>query len=138
MRITRLALLVATTALVASTALVAGCATSDYERITDKIAAYEGQAATARAELASTKDPAKRMRAYASLISLNRKELEIARRINPETNPAFRSGTMTLEQSRAEKAARVEGLEKQLRDLTAARDAEIAAQPSVRSESPSK
>jgi hypothetical protein len=109
-------------------ALVSGCGTSDYNRITDKIAAYESQAATTRAHMQSSTERAQKIRGYNSLISLTRKEIELARRINPETNPAYKSGTMTLEQARQEKAARVAKLDQQLTELTKARDAEIMAQ----------
>lgn len=109
-------------------ALSSGCGTSDYGRITDKIAAYESQAATTRVHMQSTTERSQKIRGYNSLISLTRKEIELARRINPESNPAYKSGAMTLEQSRQEKAARVAKLDQQLSDLTKARDAEIMAE----------
>lgn len=109
-------------------ALAAGCGTSDYSRITDKIAAYESQAATTRAHMQSTTERAQKIRGYNTLISLTRKEIELARRVDPESNPAFKNGAMTLEQSRQEKAARVAKLDGQLTDLANARDAEILAQ----------
>lgn len=107
--------------------LVGGCGTSDYGRLTSKIATYEGQAAVTQAELATTKDPAQKIRAHNALISLSRKELELARRINPETNPNCRNGTITLQQSRDEKAAMIAKLEQQLARQTKDRDEAVAS-----------
>ncbi|MBL9142019.1 MAG: hypothetical protein JNK53_09155 [Phycisphaerae bacterium] len=107
-------------------AVFAGCATSDYERITEKIGAYEQRAALAKAEMNATTDPVKRVRGYNTLISLTRNELVLARRINPESNPAYRTRELTLQQARDEKAARVQRLESELAELTKARDAELA------------
>ncbi|MEI6474244.1 MAG: hypothetical protein WCO75_02515 [Planctomycetota bacterium] len=101
--------------------ILAGCATSDYGRITDKIAAYEGQAVTARDNLKTANSQSK-ITLYRTLISLNNKQLEIARRINPESNPAFKSGSITLEQSKKDKAERIAKLEKQLEQTMKERD----------------
>lgn len=117
---------------------VPGCATTDYDRITDKIAAYEAQGATARVAVNTAKEPAQKVRGYNTLVSLKRKELEIARRINPETNPAYKSGAMTLQQAREEKAARVATIEQQLAKLITDRDAAIAAHGGARTETPEK
>ncbi len=101
--------------------ILAGCATSDYGRITDKIAAYEVQAVTARDNLKTANSQSK-ITLYRTLINLNNKQLEIARRINPESNPAFKSGSITLEQSKTDKAERVAKLEKQLEQTMKERD----------------
>ncbi len=101
--------------------IVAGCATSDYGRITDKIAAYEVQAVTTREKLQSANSQAK-ITLYRTLVSINTNQLTIARRINPESNPAYKSGAITLEQAKTEKADRVATLEKQLEKSLKDRD----------------
>lgn len=69
--------------------ILAGCATSDYGRITNKISAYEGQAATERDKL-KTANPQSKLAIYQSLMKIYNNQLLIARRINPETNPAYK------------------------------------------------
>ena len=101
--------------------IVGGCATSDYGRITDKIAAYEVQAVTTREKLQSANSQAK-ITLYRTLVSINTNQLTIARRINPESNPAYKSGSITLEQAKTEKADRVATLEKQLEKALKDRD----------------
>ena len=101
--------------------ILAGCATSDYGRITDKIAAYEEQAMTARDRLKTAKSQSK-ITLYRTLISLCNKQLDIARRINPESNPSYKSGSITLDQAKAEKAERVAKLEKHLEQTMKERD----------------
>ena len=101
--------------------IVGGCATSDYGRITDKIAAYEVQAVTTREKLQSANSQAK-ITLYRTLVSINTNQLTIARRINPESNPAYKSGTITLEQAKTEKNDRVAVLEKQLEKALKDRD----------------
>ena len=93
--------------------ILAGCATSDYARITTKIATYEGQAITARDQLQTANSQAK-ITLYRNLISLCTKQLKIAKRINPESNPSYKSRLITLEQAKTEKAERVTMLEKRL------------------------
>jgi hypothetical protein len=101
--------------------IVGGCATSDYGRITDKIAAYEVQAVTTREKLQSANSQAK-ITLYRTLVSINTNQLTIARRINPESNPAYKSGSITLEQAKTEKNDRVATLEKQLEKALKDRD----------------
>ena len=101
--------------------IVGGCATSDYGRITDKIAAYEVQAVTAREKLQSANSQAK-ITLYRTLVTINTNQLTIARRITPESNPAYKSGSITLEQAKTEKADRVATLEKQLEKALKDRD----------------
>lgn len=101
--------------------IVGGCATSDYGRITDKIAAYEVQAVTTREKLQSANSQAK-ITLYRTLVSINTNQLTIARRINPESNPAYKSGSITLEQAKTEKNDRVATLEKQLEKALKERD----------------
>ncbi len=101
--------------------IVGGCATSDYGRITDKIAAYEVQAVTTREKLQSANSQAK-ITLYRTLVSINNNQLTIARRINPESNPAYKSGAITLEQAKTEKNERVTALEKQLAQAMKDRD----------------
>ena len=101
--------------------IVGGCATSDYGRITDKIAAYEVQAVTTREKLQSANSQAK-ITLYRTLVTINTNQLTIARRINPESNPAYKSGTITLEQAKTEKNDRVAVLEKQLEKALKDRD----------------
>ena len=101
--------------------IVGGCATSDYGRITDKIAAYEVQAVTTREKLQSANSQAK-ITLYRTLVTINTNQLTIARRINPESNPAYKSGSITLEQAKTEKADRVATLEKQLEKALKDRD----------------
>lgn len=101
--------------------IVGGCATSDYGRITDKIAAYEVQAVTAREKLQSANSQAK-ITLYRTLVSIYTNQLTIARRINPESNPAYKSGSITLEQAKTEKNDRVATLEKQLEKALKDRD----------------
>ena len=101
--------------------IVGGCATSDYGRITDKIAAYEVQAVTTREKLQSANSQAK-ITLYRTLVTINNNQLTIARRINPESNPAYKRGSITLEQAKTEKADRVATLEKQLEKALKDRD----------------
>lgn len=101
--------------------ILAGCATSDYGRITDKIAAYEVQAVTTREKLQSANSQAK-ITLYRTLVTINNNQLTIARRINPESNPAYQSGAITLEQAKTEKNERVATLEKQLEKALKDRD----------------
>ena len=101
--------------------ILAGCATSDYGRITDKIAAYEVQAVTTREKLQSANSQAK-ITLYRTLVTINNNQLTIARRINPESNPAYKSGAITLEQAKTEKTERVTALEKQLAQAMKDRD----------------
>ena len=101
--------------------IVGGCATSDYGRITDKIAAYEVQAVTTREKLQSANSQAK-ITLYRTLVTINTNQLTIARRINPESNPAYKSGAITLEQAKTEKNDRVATLEKQLEKALKDRD----------------
>lgn len=113
--------------------VLVGCATSDYTRITDKIAAYEVQAIETRKRLDETKEASVKLSCYRTLVSLTSKQLEIARRVNPETNPAVRSKSITLEQARAEKASEVARLEKLLDQYTKERNAlmqSLSAKPS--------
>ena len=69
--------------------ILAGCETSDYGRITNKISAYEGQAATERDKL-KTANPQSKLAIYQSLMKIYNNQLLIARRINRETNPQSR------------------------------------------------
>ncbi len=96
-------------------ALAVGCATSDYTRITAKISAYDTQAAKAKTDIVKAKDDAERILAYRTLISLTEKQLVIARRISPNTNPAYRAGTMTIEQAKQDRENRIMQLDKQLK-----------------------
>lgn len=98
-----------------SALMTVGCATSDYTRITTKIAAYDTEAATAKANLARAKTDAERMLAYRTLISLSEKQLMIARRISPNSNPGYRAGSMTMQQSKDDCSKRVSALEAQLK-----------------------
>jgi len=98
-----------------SALMTVGCATSDHTRITTKIAAYDTEAATAKANLARAKTDAERMLAYRTLISLSEKQLMIARRISPNSNPGYRAGSMTLQQSKDDCSKRVSALEAQLK-----------------------
>lgn len=111
---------------VLASVMLGGCATSDYVRITDKISAYEEQAASTRAEMAASSDPAVKLRGYRTLIRLTEKELEIARRIDPSTNPAYRAKSITAEQARKDKEDRVKTLQAQMGELIKGRDAEEA------------
>lgn len=95
--------------------LTPGCATNDYTRITTKIAAYDTEAATAKATLARAKTDAEKMLAYRTLISLSEKQLMIARRISPNTNPGVRAGSMTVQQSKDDCSKRISELETQLK-----------------------
>ena len=101
--------------------ILAGCATSDYGRITDKIAAYEVQAVTTREKLQTANSQAK-ITLYRTLVTIYTNQLTIARRINPESNPAYKSGAITLEQAKTEKNERVAMLEKQLAQAMKDRD----------------
>jgi type IV pilus biogenesis protein CpaD/CtpE len=112
-------------AAVVGLAILAGCATSDYGRITEKLGAYEQRAALARAEIKASTDPVVRVRGYNTLISLTRNELKLAKRINPESNPAYRNRELTIQQARDERAARVQRLEGELADLIKTRDLEV-------------
>jgi hypothetical protein len=96
-------------------ALLVGCATNDYSRITAKIAAYDTEAAKTKADMAKATDDAARILAYRTLISLTEKQLMIARRISPSTNPGYRAGTMTIEQARQDRENRIAQLDKQLK-----------------------
>jgi len=101
--------------------ILAGCATSDYGRITNKISAYEGQAATERDKL-KTANPQSKLAIYQSLMKIYNNQLLIARRINPETNPSYKKGTVTLEQSKTQNAEQVANLENSLEQTIKARD----------------
>ena len=101
--------------------ILAGCATSDYGRITNKIAAYEGQAATARDKL-QTANPQSKLALYQSLIKIYNNQLVIARRINPNTIPSYKQGTITLEQVKTQNDERIATLEKNLEQTMKARD----------------
>jgi hypothetical protein len=102
---------------------VTGCATSDYGRITNKMADYEVQAAKDKQELDGATDKATKIACLTRLIRNAELQLKIARRINPESNPQYRSGKMTLEASRADKEKRVKELEDRLADYQKQRDA---------------
>lgn len=99
-----------------------GCATSDYGRITDKIAAYDAQAFDTRRELDAATDPAVKLTCLNSLIRNTENQLKIARRINAQSNPQFRSKRITLVEANDEKAARVKTLEQRLADYLGQRD----------------
>lgn len=102
--------------------VTAGCATSDYGRITHKIAAYESQAIEKRRELDASNDPAFRIACLNDLIRNTENQLKIARRINPQSNPQFKSKTLTLVQANEEKANRVKALEQRLQEYIRQRD----------------
>lgn len=110
-------------AILALSLALAGCATSDYGRITNKIAAYDAQAAETRRELDTSTDPAVKLNCLNTLIRNTENQLKIARRINPQSNPQFRSKQLTLVQANDEKAARVKALEQRLDEYVAQRDA---------------
>lgn len=101
----------------------AGCATSDYGRITSKIAAYDAQAIETRRELDASSDPAIKLTCLNSLIRNTENQLKIARRINPQSNPQFRSKQLTLAQATEEKTNRVKDLERRLAEYVSQRDA---------------
>lgn len=111
-------------------ALLVGCATNDYTRITAKIAAYDTEAAKTKADMAKAKDDAARILAYRTLISLTEKQLMIARRISPSTNPGYQAGTMTIEQARQDRENRIEQLDKQLKTYQSEL-AKVAGRPST-------
>jgi hypothetical protein len=102
--------------------LALGCATSDYGRITTKMADYEAQAARDKGDLEATKDTAQKIGLLNTLIRNTELQLKIARRINPETNPQYRSGAMNLEAARAEKAERIKKLEDRRAEYVKRRD----------------
>lgn len=109
-------------AILALSLACAGCATSDYGRITNKIAAYDAHAVETRRELDTATDPAVKLTCLNSLIRNTENQLKIARRINSQSNPQFRSKQITLVQANEEKAARVKALEQRLADYLSQRD----------------
>lgn len=108
---------------VVSLAAAVGCATSDFGRITDKMADYEAQAARDRAELDSAKDKGQKIALLNTLIRNTDLQLKIARRINPESNPKYRSREINIEAARADKATRVKRLEERRADYVKQREA---------------
>lgn len=102
-------------AAIITASLTVGCATNDYTKITTKISAYDTQAAKAKADIVKAKDDAERILGYRTLISLTEKQLVIARRISPNTNPSYRAGTMTIEQAKQDRENRIMQLDKQLK-----------------------
>ena len=104
-------------------ASLCGCGTSDYGRITHKMAEYEVRATRDRQSLDESKDKADKLVHLNALIRNTELQLKIARRINPESNPQYRSGKMDLKAARADKEARVSGLETRLSEYIKQRDA---------------
>lgn len=98
-----------------------GCGTSDYGRITRKITDYEVRISKDQAELATAKDTATKLQSLNSMISNTESQLKIAKRIDPASNPEFRSGSITYDAAKEEKRKRVDALEKRLADYRAQR-----------------
>ncbi|MFM7806628.1 MAG: hypothetical protein ACKPEA_01700 [Planctomycetota bacterium] len=110
-------------AILLALAMLSGCATSDYGRITNKMAEYEANAARDKQSLDASKDKAEKLVLLTALVRNTELQLKIARRINPESNPQYRSGKMDLAACRADKEARVAALETRLAEYLKQRDA---------------
>ncbi len=103
-------------ALAASALLLGACSTKDYTKITTKIAAYEVVAEREKAALAEAKDNAVRIHAARALVSLAEKELVLARRIDAKSNPAYRAGSLTLDQANQDRDKRIVELDALLKE----------------------
>ncbi len=93
-----------------------GCATSDYGRITNKIAEYEVRDAKNEQTLKGTQDRAVQLQCLNSLIQSTETQLKLAKRINPSSNPSVRKGEITYEAAKGEASSRIEALENRLRE----------------------
>lgn len=100
-----------------------GCATSDHGRLNNKIESYESRAASYKAKLATTNDPARRVRYLNTLIELTDTQIALANRVNPQTNPGVAAGTITIEDARKEKEAAIERYKGIRADYVKQRDA---------------
>jgi hypothetical protein len=99
-----------------SASVLVGCATSDYGRITNKIAEYEVRDAKTEQTLKGTQDRAIQLQCLNSLIQSTETQLKLAKRINPSSNPGVRKGEITYEAAKAEANSRIEALENRLRE----------------------
>jgi hypothetical protein len=113
--------------LIVSAFCLAGCATSDYGRITNKIAEYDADAARARARISESNSDAVKIAEYATLVEITRKQVTLAKRINLQSNPEFRSGKLNYNGSSAEKQARVDKYQGLLEQYSKEREALVEA-----------
>jgi hypothetical protein len=108
---------------VLSVSTLGGCATSDYGRITNKIAEYEVRDAKIEQTLKGATDRAVQLQCLNSLIQSTETQLKLAKRINPSSNPGVHKGEITYEAAKAEANGRVEALENRLREYRKQRGA---------------
>jgi hypothetical protein len=113
--------------LIVSAFCLFGCATSDYGRITNKIAEYDADAARARGRIAESNSDATKIAEYATLVEITRKQVTLAKRVNLQSNPDFRSGKLNYNGSSAEKQARIDKYEALLKQYSKEREALIEA-----------
>lgn len=113
--------------LIVSAFCLVGCATSDYGRITNKISAYDADAAGARGRIAGSNNNATKLAEYATLIQITRTQITLAKRVNPQSNPNFRSGALDYNGASAEKQARINKYEALLKQYSEKREALVEA-----------